>query len=451
MDREIDLVSLPKKSFWKLSVPIIAFCVFDAVYALVDMAWVSQISKEAFFAIGISIPIISLILSFGDSMGQGANSLMSRFIGANNLNASYNTLTHAILLNILLWLFVVSFVFGAKVILPLFGINRSLDLILTYLTPMCLCSFTFIFVNLFSETFQAEGDSRRPTILIIGSNILNIVLDPIFIFNFKLGIAGAAYATVLSSLIVLISLLALYLSGRTKVPLSFKYFRFEPYIVIEILKVAIPNFITDSLWCLSAMFVNFILLSSIGEIGVILFTVCNKIRTLLEAPIRGFGRSLMSVTGHLFGARKFDDLKYMYYYVLRAGFLTVQVIMVLFNLFRDQVFEFFHIIGLQQSIAWIGIGGTIIMLGALICMISAKMLDGFGKSQYCLLLAIIKIGTQMGLIYVLSLFFTDGSSVLIGCVLTEIILSIIYFAFLRYIFRTMEDRYEEKETVRQIL
>ena len=80
MNRKIDLVSLPKKSFWKLSVPIIAFCIFDAIYGIVDMLWVSKLSIQAFFAVGISIPFVSLIFSFGDSIGQGTNSIMSRFI-----------------------------------------------------------------------------------------------------------------------------------------------------------------------------------------------------------------------------------------------------------------------------------------------------------------------------------------------------------------------------------
>ena len=85
MHEEIDLVSQPKSSFWKLSIPIIAFCIFDAIYGIVDMLWVSQIGVEAFYAIGISIPISSLIFSFGDSIGQGTNSLMSRFIGSGTM------------------------------------------------------------------------------------------------------------------------------------------------------------------------------------------------------------------------------------------------------------------------------------------------------------------------------------------------------------------------------
>ena len=81
MKEKIDMVSKPKKSFWHLSIPIITFCIFDAIYGIVDMAWISQISVHASFAVGVSIPFVSLIFSFGDSIGQGANSLMSRLYG----------------------------------------------------------------------------------------------------------------------------------------------------------------------------------------------------------------------------------------------------------------------------------------------------------------------------------------------------------------------------------
>lgn len=104
---KIDLVSVPRKSFWNLSIPIIIFCVFDAIYGLVDMLWVSQINVEAFFAIGVSIPITTLIFSLGDSLGQGTNSIMSRFIGSGDYESSYNALIHGIILANILWVGVV--------------------------------------------------------------------------------------------------------------------------------------------------------------------------------------------------------------------------------------------------------------------------------------------------------------------------------------------------------
>ena len=192
MNEKIDLVSLPKKSFWKLSLPIIAFCIFDAIYGIVDMVWVSKISIEAFFAIGVSIPFVSLIFSFGDSIGQGTNSIMSRFIGSGDYESAYNSLIHGMILSNIICLVIILCALFAQGILFYINQNQTYLLAFDYLIPIVIFAYIFIFVNLFSETLQAEGNSRIPTIVMISCNILNMIFDPIFIFNLNLGIKGAA-------------------------------------------------------------------------------------------------------------------------------------------------------------------------------------------------------------------------------------------------------------------
>lgn len=90
--RHIDLISLPKKSFWKLSIPISIFLIFETFYSIADMLWVSSFSMDAVFAVGASAPVLLLISTFGDSIGQGTNSIMSRYIGSNDYESSYNSL-----------------------------------------------------------------------------------------------------------------------------------------------------------------------------------------------------------------------------------------------------------------------------------------------------------------------------------------------------------------------
>ena len=446
MTEKIDLVSQPKKSFWKLSVPIIAFCIFDAIYGIVDMVWVSQISVEAFFAIGISIPITTLIFSFGDSLGQGTNSIMSRLIGSGDYESSYNALIHGIILANIIWVGTAITLFVAQGILV--DIEPDYVLAFDYLLPIGIFAYVFLFINLLSETYQAEGNSRTPTILIIASNILNMILDPIFIFNLNLGIKGAAYATVLSSMIVFSILLYLYSHGKTKVPLNLKYFKFRPLLLVEIIKVALPNFLNDAIWCISASFVNSTLILTMGAMGPILYSVANKLRSLLISPIRGYGRGLMSVTGHLFGAHEFNDLDKMYKYVLKISILSTVIVMAAFILVREYAFSLFAITGMETEIFWIAIGGTVIMLAVPFSFISAKMLDGFGKSIYSLAFTIFKLTFEMILIYALTAYTQSASGVLIGIIITEIVSAIMYYIFLRYLFNTFEKRYAEKDTVR---
>ena len=448
MNEKIDMVSLPKKSFWHLSIPIIAFCIFDAIYGIVDLAWVSQINVHASFAVSVSIPFVTLIFSFGDSIGQGANSMMSRFMGVDDYESAYNTLIHGIILTNIIWFLIVLCALFSQGILYSVDSSNSYILVWDYLIPIVTFAYVFMFVNFFSETLQSEGNSRIPTIFIIASNILNIILDPIFIFNLNLGVKGASYATVLSSLIPFIVFVFLYLSGRTKIPLSIKYFKFRPYIIVEIFKVSLPNFLDDGLWAFSASFINGILLMTMGSIGPVLYSASNKLKTLLSAPIKGYGRALMSVTGHLFGAHEFDELNEMYKYALKVSLITTVVVMTAFIILREYAFSFFSITGMQTEIFWIAILGTVILLSIPFSIISSKMLDGFGKSMYSLLFTLLKIGIETGLIYVLNIMLANGSCVLIGITVTEIIFAIVYYVFLRYLFNNFDRKYENKEVVK---
>ncbi len=448
MNEKIDLVSLPKESFWKLSIPIIGFCIFDAIYGIVDMVWVSKISVEAFFALGVSIPFVSLIFSFGDSIGQGTNSIMSRFIGSGDYESAYNSLLHGVILSNIIWIAIVFCLLFAEGILFYLDKSDSYILVFDYLAPIVIFAYIFILVNLLSETMQAEGNSRTPTILMISTSILNIILDPILIFNLNLGLRGAAYATVLSSLPAIIIIMYLYLSGRTKVPFSPKYFKFRPYILVEIFKVALPNFLDNGLWAFSASFINSMLIITTGEIGPILYSVSNKLKTLLIAPVKGYGRGLMSVTGHLFGAGKFDELEKMFKYVLKISAITTLIVMIAFIFLRDYAFGLFSITGMDKEVFRIAIGGTVIMLSIPFSMISSKMLDGFGKSLYSLLFTVIKILIEMILIYELAIIISDGTCVLIGIMISEIVMAIVYYLFLKHLFKNFDKDYGEKGTVK---
>ena len=448
MNEKIDLVSLPKRSFWELSIPIIAFCIFDAIYGIVDMLWISQISVEATFALGISVPIVSLIFALGDSIGQGTNSIMSRFIGSGDYESAYNSLIHGMIASNIIWfLMILCLLFTQGIIYYLDKMN-SYIMVFEYLVPIIIFAYLFIFINLFSQTMQAEGNSNIPTILMVAASVLNIILDPIFIFNLDMGLQGAAYATVLSAFLALTVFFYFYLSGRTKVPLSPKYFKFRRYILIEIFKVAFPNSINDGLWCFLASFINSTLIMTTGPMGPILYSISNKIKNMLIAPTRGYGRGLMSVSGHLFGATKFNELDKMYKYALKVSIITTIIIMIIFDIFRNDIFALFSVTGMETEIFWIAIVGTVIMAITPISIISSKMLDGFGKSIYSMILLVIKIVIEIAVIYVLSNLTHDGMSVLIGILITEIIGSALYYLFLRYLFNNFDKEYKGKGVVK---
>ena len=105
--KKIDLITLPKKSFWKLCIPITIFLLFDTLYGIIDMMWLVNYSNEAAYAVSAAAPLILLITTFGDSIGQGTNSIMSRYIGSNDYEGAYNSLIHGLLVSFIMGLLIV--------------------------------------------------------------------------------------------------------------------------------------------------------------------------------------------------------------------------------------------------------------------------------------------------------------------------------------------------------
>ncbi|WP_296866399.1 MATE family efflux transporter [uncultured Methanobrevibacter sp.] len=294
--------------------------------------------------------------------------------------------------------------------------------------------FVFLFSNLFVSTLHEEGNSRTPTAILIFTNILNLVLDPIFIFVFNWSVAGVSYATILSSLVTTLYLLYWYLSGKTKVVLNFKYFK--PGILYQIFLVAIPNFLTDSLWCILGLFFNKVLIQQLGQIGVLLYSTGSRIQSLMVSPQKAFARSLLTVSGHLYGAKKLNELKWMYIYVLKISMSIALITSVVFFFIRDYGFALFSVTGAETSIFYISLAAIILIPVSEISEMSEKVLDGMGKSYYALVLTVGVIIYEILLVSLLKPIFTSGVCVLLGILIGEVTLAIVYYALFKYLSKT---------------
>ena len=437
MAENVDFISNPKNAFWQFSTPLLLLTLFEAGYSFVDVFWVSQMNSESFFAIGVSVPIVTLIISLGRSIGIGTNSIMSRELGGNDLSGTYNSILHGIVACIVIGFGVMLSTFFLKYILIYIGAASSMELSMQYLTPIFLCSFVFIFSNFFANTLQAEGNSKTPTRLLILTNVLNLILDPIFIFVFGWGVSGAAYATVLASGVGAVYLLYWYLSGKSEIPINFKYFK--PGIVYDIFIVALPNFLTDSLWCITILFFNKTLITQLGQIGILLYSTATRIELVLLSPQKAFSRGLVSVCGHLYGANKIDELEDLYHYVIKVTVLVSVVIAVIFFFIREYGFALFSVTGVSQSIFYIALAGIVIVGVHGISLISEKMLDGMGKTFYELVLTIGIIIYEISLVNILAPIFKQGVCVLLAILIGEVTFAAAYYVLLKYFLKKSEN------------
>ena len=428
-NNNVDILSNPKEAFWKLASPFVLLALFQAGYSIVDMFWVSHIGQQAFFAVGVTAPLVTLLTGLGDAIGTGTNSKISRELGQKDYKGTYNSILHAIVAAIIISFIIILLSFYLKDILRFMNVTASTRLALNYLLPIFLFSFTFIFSSLFVSTLQAEGNSRTPTIVLISTNILNLILDPLLIFVFGWGISGAAYATVISSFIAVSYFLYWYLSGKSRVVLNFKYFKLG--IVYEIIVVALPNFLINVVWSIAMIYLNRILVQQLGHMGVLLYSTSIKIESVLISPQKAFGKAMVTISGRLFGANEFEKLKQMYYYALKLSITLVVVCAIIFFFIRTYVYALFSVTGVERSLFYIALVAIFMLPFQEISSMSNRILDGLGKSYHSLILSTCTVLCELVTITLLSPILTSGLCVLVGIAISVVIFGIIYLILVR--------------------
>jgi putative MATE family efflux protein len=170
------------------------------MYNLADSIWVAGLGPDALAAIGFITPLFMVLIGLGHGIGAGANSLIARNIGAENPAEANNAGLHGIVLSIIVSIiFTILMLLAMKPILVLMGAGKTMTYAYRYGNIVFGFLIVFVFSAVLSAVFRSEGDMKRAVIPIAATSILNIILDPIFIYQLNMGIEGAAIATVISS------------------------------------------------------------------------------------------------------------------------------------------------------------------------------------------------------------------------------------------------------------
>jgi len=236
------LLGNPKRALVRMSIPLIISLLISSLYNLIDAMWVSSIGADALAGVGFVTPIFMILIGFGNGLGVGAAFALSKYIGEENKQKADNGSIHSILITIVtsIILTLVLLIF-LKDILNLMGAGQTIGYAMDYGLIIVSGSIFVILSNALYGIFRGEGDSSRPMYAMIASAILNIILDPIFIYTLGLGVKGAAIATLISSLFVIFVLFYwFYIKKDTYLKPYFANFKFEKEISIDIIKVGFP-------------------------------------------------------------------------------------------------------------------------------------------------------------------------------------------------------------------
>jgi putative MATE family efflux protein len=322
VDQRISMVTgEPKRAIRVLAMPMIISMFLIMAYNLADSIWVAGLGPNALAALGFINPLFMIVIGLGNGLGAGAMSLIARCIGAQNKKGADNAAMHSLLLTIVVSAGVtVVLLLFLKPILLLMGAGVTVDLAMQYGQIVFGGLIFFMFSNVASGILRAEGDVNRPMYAIAATTILNVILDPIFIYYFGWGVSGAAWATILSSSISCVVLIYwLLLKRDTYVSFSGKDFKASWNVVKNILMVALPASVESLVMSILGIILNFMLVITGGAEAVAVYTAGWRVVMMAMIPPIGIGTAAITVGGAAYGARKYKNLSTALSYSAKLG------------------------------------------------------------------------------------------------------------------------------------
>ena len=335
------LLGEPKKAIIKLSIPMIIAMSAHTIYNLVDALWVSgfgqevftdkiiqDVGPEALAAVGFVLPFFMMIMAISTGLAIGGGSAISRRIGAKDKIGADNVAIHSIILIILLSIVFTLILFTtSQTIFSTIGAGDTITLATSYGNIIFAGSIFIFFSQVAYAILRAEGDANRSMYAMMFGAGLNIILDPIFIYTFEMGVVGAAYATVLSMAIASFVLIYwLFLRKDTYVSFHFKDFAFKKDIIKDIFKVGLPASIQQlSMSITMLVIIRIITLQGANEIGVAAYNTGWRVVMVAVLPLLGIATAVTAVTGAAFGSKLYEKLNTAYLYAIKIG-LVIEVI-----------------------------------------------------------------------------------------------------------------------------
>lgn len=296
------------KLILELAVPTIASMLITSIYNMADTYFVGKIGTSATGAVGVIFPLMTLIQAVGFLFGHGSGNYMARQMGAQKVKECNEMASTGFFWSLIGGFLIMAFglIFSGPLVTALGATDTIRPYALDYMfyilfgAPIMTASFTL------NNQLRFQGNAFYGMIGIMTGGILNIVLDPVFIFAFEFGVAGAAMATSLSQLISFVILVVF--TNKKSIPLSIKNVRFNLYYVKEILRGGLPSLFRQGCNSLSFVFLNHAV-GIYGDAAIAAMTVVQRIVNFAFSAMLGYGQGFQPVCGFNFGAKKYDRVK----------------------------------------------------------------------------------------------------------------------------------------------
>lgn len=331
------------KAVLLLALPIMANNLIQTFYNLTDTYFVSKLGTTQLAAMQFIFSLIFFMMSIGMGLSIGGLALISQYIGSDNREDAKRTAGQLMSISVIASIIVGTLgALSARGIVTLMGAEGDLlEYATTYLRIMFLGAPTMFITFAFNGIKQGEGDTLTPMVLSGLSVILNIILDPIFIFVLDYGVAGAAYATILSRAIFnVISMYILFSKKHNTLHLEFKDFKLDALYFLPILKVGMPAALGQSMTSLGFTVLNVFILS-FGEAILTAFAIGNRISSIIFMPAMGISGALTTIVGQNMGAGNIKRANEAFLKSMSIASVIMVAASAIMFMFTDQLIGFF--------------------------------------------------------------------------------------------------------------
>ncbi|MDR3249342.1 MAG: MATE family efflux transporter [Treponema sp.] len=332
-----------EKLVGQLAVPSILIMMISAMYNMADTYFVGSLGTSATAAVGVSFSLMAVIQAVGFFFGHGSGNYISRALGAQNTGDAERMAATG---------FFSAFIIGAVItvagllfINPLVRLLGATDTILPYAldyiqfillaAPFMVCSL------MLNNLLRFQGSAFFGMIGMTSGAVLNIALDPLFIFVFGLGIKGASLATMLSQTISCILLFTITGAAKQNVHILPRNFIPEIRLYKEIVRGGTPSLLRQGLMSLSAILLNHTA-GGYGDAVIAAVSIVNRVVMLASSALLGLGQGFQPVCGFNYGAKRYDRVKKAFWFCLRLSTVTLIILAVVCFIFAPDIIAQFR-------------------------------------------------------------------------------------------------------------
>lgn len=331
----------------KLSIPSIISMTIQALYNIVDSIYVGRLSTDALSSLSLAFPLQMILISISVGTGVGASSLISRLLGQGKKEKASNVAEHVLLLSLVYGLIIgLIGLFFSRNLISIFTDNETLIQLGTEYIRIIFIGSVFLYVPMLANNIlRGEGNTFIPMISMLIGSIINIVLDPFLIFGIgffpKLGVAGAAYATVFSRMISGIYIVYMVFNNDKDIKINLKNFKFDFSIIKDVYGVGLPAMIMQFLASFMIGGLNMIV-GSYNDYALAVVGLYFRLQSFVFMPVFGLNQGYMPIIGYNYGHNNPKRMKETMKYGLIIGFSITTLGFILFQSIPESLIRLFN-------------------------------------------------------------------------------------------------------------